>query len=94
MYDSSMKTDTYPLAVPRDLLRDLRKAARETGLSIADTMRQSMKLGLPKLREQLSTNALKPLTPEESRECWQTPDPEFDRLAAHCAGLPVPEPEE
>jgi hypothetical protein len=94
MYDSSMKTGTYPLAVPTDLLSELRETARETGLSVADTMRQSMKLGLPKLREQLSSRSLKPLTSAECRECWQTPDPEFDRLAAHCAGLPVSEPEE
>ena len=53
MYVSSMKTDTYPLAVPSDLMGELRRCARETGLSVADTMRQSMRLGLNKLVEQL-----------------------------------------
>jgi hypothetical protein len=53
-----------------------------------------VKLGLPKLQEQLSTCSLKPLTNAECRECWQTPDLEFDRLASHCAGLPIPELEE
>jgi hypothetical protein len=97
MYDSSMKTNTYPLAVPSDLLDDLRRAAQQTGLSMADTMRQSMKLGLPNLVERLSPDplkSLKPLTPAESRRCFATPDPEFDALAAHCASLPVPIPEE
>jgi hypothetical protein len=97
MQVSSMKTNTYPLAVPHDLLKDLRKAAQQTGLSMADTMRQSMKLGLPGLVERLSPDPLKnlkPLTPAESRGCFATPDPEFDALAMHCAALPVPMPEE
>ena len=46
-----MKSETYPLAVPSDLLKEVRKAVRKTGLSMADAMRQSMKLGLPKLIE-------------------------------------------
>jgi hypothetical protein len=97
MYDSSMKTNTYPLAVPSDLLKDLRKAAQQTGLSMADTMRQSMKLGLPGLVTRLSPDPvknLKPFTAAESKRCFATPDPEFDALAAHCASLPVPIPEE
>jgi hypothetical protein len=92
-----MKTSTYPLAVPTDLLRDLRKASQQTGLSMADTMRQSMKLGLPGLVTRLSPDPvknLKPFTAAESRRCFETPDPEFDALAAHCATLPVPIPEE
>jgi hypothetical protein len=92
-----MKTNTYPLAVPSALLKDLRKAAQQTGLSMADTMRQSMKLGLPGLVERLSPDPLKnlkPFTPEESRRCFAIADPEFDAFAAHCAALPVPIPEE
>jgi hypothetical protein len=61
-----------------------------------DTMRQSMKLGLPGLVQQLSSDPLanlKPFTPEESRRCFTTPNPEFDALAAHCAALPVSIPE-
>jgi hypothetical protein len=53
MYDSSMKSETVPLAMPKDLLREVRRTAEQTGLSMADTMRQSMKLGLHKLVEQL-----------------------------------------
>ncbi len=49
-----MKTETYPLAVPEDLLKEMRQLAKDTGLSMADAMRQSMKLGAPKLKEQLS----------------------------------------
>jgi hypothetical protein len=85
MYDSSMKTATYPLAMPKDLLNEVRTVAKATGLSLADAMRQSMRLGLPKLREQLCANRLTPLTPQECRQCWGTPDPEFDALEAAMA---------
>jgi len=48
-----MKSETIPLATPKDLLMEVRRAAKETGLSMADTMRQSMKLGLNRLVQQL-----------------------------------------
>jgi hypothetical protein len=53
MYDSSMKAETVPLAMPKDLLNEVRRAAKQTNLSMADTMRQSMRLGLDKLVQQL-----------------------------------------
>ena len=91
MYDSSMKSETVPLAMPSDLLREIRRAAKKTGLSMADTMRQSMKLGLPKLEAELSTerfNHLKPMSNEECRQCWEQPNAEFDALEEHMASLP------
>jgi hypothetical protein len=71
MYDSSMKSDTYPLAMPTELLNEVRQTAHETGLSVADAMRQSMKLGLPKLREQLSPGSLRPLTAKEVKAAFK-----------------------
>jgi hypothetical protein len=94
MHDSSMKSETYPLAMPPDLLTEMRQAAKRTNLSIADAMRQSMRLGLPKLVGQLSRNQLQPLTKEENRLAYQTPNPEFDGLEHHCAALPKRPPEE
>jgi hypothetical protein len=44
-----MRSKTFPLAIPKELLSEVRRAARKTGLSMADTMRQSMKLGLEQL---------------------------------------------
>src|ERR1700691_5640520 len=91
-----MKTDTYPLSVPPDLLGEVRQASQDLGLSMADIMRQSMKLGLPKLREQLSPDPLRNLTPlpkAESRRCYRQPNPEFDALEHHLASLPSPPPE-
>ncbi len=89
-----MKSETYPLAMPPDLLKEMRQAAKQTNLSIADAMRQSMRLGLPKLLEQLSSNQLKPLTETETRLAYETPNSEFDGLEHHCASLPKAPPEE
>ncbi len=91
-----MKSDTYPLAVPPELLGEVRRASRDLGLSMADIMRQSMKLGLPKLREQLDPEPpknLKPLSKAESRRCYQQPNDEFDALEHHLASLPSPPPD-
>ena len=88
-----MITDSFPLAVPPDLLGEVRRASEDLGLSMADIMRQSMKLGLPKLRDQLSPDPLKnikPLSRAESRRCYQQPNREFDALEHHLAGLPSP----
>ena len=88
-----MKSETYPLAMPAELLTEVRDTAKKTGLSVADAMRQSMKLGLPKLREQLGRlEPLKPFTASESRQAF-APDPEWDNLEATMARLPV-EPQE
>jgi hypothetical protein len=60
-------------------------------------IRQPTKLGMPDLVERISPDPLKnlrPFTPMESPRCFATPDPEFDALAAHCASLPIPLPEE
>ncbi len=94
MYDSSMKSETFPLAMPKDLLGQVRQAAKKTGLSMADAMRQSMKLGLPRLVEQLASDKLAPMTKEELQLAYRTPNPEFDALEHHCASLPKRLPEE
>ncbi len=85
--------------MPPDLLRKIRRAAKRTGLSLADAMRQSMKLGLPKLEAELSMKEqltrLKPMTQEESRKCWEMSNPEFDELEHHIPSNPyAPEPVE
>lgn len=88
-----MATTSIPLAVPPDLLEEIRTAARDTGLSQADVMRQSMKAGLPKVREQFKAQPkLKPFTEEEVRRAF-APDPYWDKLEEHMAKLPKPLPE-
>jgi hypothetical protein len=93
MYADGMAIETYPLTIPEDLLGEVRKAAEQAHLSMADAMRQSIRLGLPRLLNELNGHSVKPLTEEESRRCWQTPNAEFDALESHMALLPVPRPE-
>lgn len=93
MYDSSMKSETYPLAMPPELLSEVRQTAQETGLSIADAMRQSMRLGLPKLRSQLSVTKTKPMTPAETRRAF-APNKDWDALESAMAKRPVRPPED
>jgi hypothetical protein len=42
------KLSTIPLAIASDLHREIKRGAKETGLSQADVMRQSIRLGLPR----------------------------------------------
>lgn len=45
---------TYPLGLPDELMEEVRRTAADTHLSMADAMRQAIKLGLPQVREGLS----------------------------------------
>ncbi len=83
MYDSSMKSITYPLAVPADFLREMKQAAKETGLSTAATIRQSAKLGLPKLREQMAVGRVTnvaPLPDKVARALYSQPDDDAESI--------------
>jgi hypothetical protein len=93
MYVSYMKTGTYPLAMPDELLDEVRRTAKATGLSMADAMRQSMRLGLPKLREQLATASLKPLTEREIKVAFKR-DKDWEAFEAAMTNAPVWPPEE
>lgn len=88
-----MKTDTYPLAIPAELLEEVRRTAMDTGLSMADAMRQSMRLGLPKLREQLSSASLKPFTRKEIQSAFKK-DPDWEAFESAMTQVPVTPPGE
>ena len=49
-----MSQVTYPLGLPKALLDEVKSAARETGLSTADVMRQAIKFGVPRVRQAMS----------------------------------------
>lgn len=79
--------------MPDDLLAEIRAAARDTGLSQADVVRQSVKAGLPKIRKQYKAERrVKPFTKEEAKRAF-APDPYWDALEEHMAKLPKPLPE-
>jgi hypothetical protein len=85
-----------PLSMPDDLLAIVRETAQDTGLSQQDVMRQSIKAGLPAVREKFKgERGLKPFTKEEARRAF-APDPEWDKLEAHMAkhsAHSIPEPD-
>lgn len=86
-----MKNEAFELMVPPELLEQARLAARESGLSLADALRRSIKLGLPALRRQPArpdVGHLKPFTRAEAQRAF-APDPEWDRLEAIMASLPL-----
>ncbi len=47
-----------PVLMPEDLLQIVQAVAKETHLSQQDVIRQSVKLGLPKLREQFALDSV------------------------------------
>jgi hypothetical protein len=85
-----------PLSMPDDLRAIVRETAQDTGLSQQDVMRQSIKAGLPAVREKFKgERGLKPFTKEEARRAF-APDPEWDKLEARMAtrsAHPIPEPD-
>jgi hypothetical protein len=93
MYGSYMKCRTYPLAVPNELLKEVQQTAEATGLSMADAMRQSMRLGLPKLREQLGAARVRPFTATEIKAAFK-PDKEWEAFEAAMTNAPASPPEE
>jgi hypothetical protein len=78
-----MKTETYPLALPSELLQEARQTANETGLSLPDALLRSVKLGLPHLREQ-SVNAritnVPPLSEQAARDLYLLPDDDTEAI--------------
>lgn len=54
MEDFYVQTVPCPLRVPKDLMAEVESTAKSLALSKADVMRQSMRLGLPRLRERLA----------------------------------------
>lgn len=79
--------------MPDDLLDEVRQAAKDTGLSQADVIRQSVKAGLGKVREQFEVQQrLKPFTREEAVRAF-APDLEWEALESVMSRRPVPKPE-
>ncbi len=70
---------TIPVSFPADQVKEIESAATATGLSRQDVIRQSTKLGIPRLRDQLAvcngrvTN-VDPLSDEELARIYSAPD--------------------
>ena len=83
-----MKTEIYPLALPKEFYGKLRHAAGRTGLSMADVIRQSSKLGLPLLLEQLGSGRVTnvpPLPARTARALYAEPDDDAEAISLFMA---------
>lgn len=87
-----MKSETIPLLVPGELVEKLRSTAKRTQLSMADVMRQSMKIGLPRLEESLSplgrvTN-VDPLPEAAARKLYSEREDDMESIRQFIAAQP------
>jgi hypothetical protein len=88
-----MKSTQYPLQVPDDLMDEIESTAKTIRLSKADVMRQSMKLGLPKLRERLWVTSgrvtnIDPLPPGILSKLYREREDEEDSIRQFIAAQP------
>jgi hypothetical protein len=91
MYVSTMKSITYPIALPADFLNEFKQAAKEAGVSTADTIRQSAKLGLPKFREQTASGRVTnvaPLPDSVVRKLYAEREEDLDSIRRFIAAQP------
>lgn len=83
-----MATAVYPLPMDENLARELAKAAKVTGLTRAELMRQAIAFGLPTVVEALRkpsgrVTAVSPLPPTQARALYALDDddgPQIHRL--------------
>ena len=86
-----MKSETYPLALPDDLIQEARQAANEAGLSLPYAMCQSLQLGLPRLREQLAGGRITNVAPwpdNIARALYAQPDEDAEAIQQFMAAQP------
>ena len=91
MYVPSMKSVTYPIALPVDFLKEFKQAAEEAGVSTADSIRQSAKLGLPKFREQNASGRVTnvaPLPDNIARKLYADREEDMDSIRRFIAAQP------
>ena len=74
-----MKASAYPLPLDAALAREVTKAAKASGLSRAELMRQAIAFGLPKVAKELRKSppritAENPLPPKQARALYQQED--------------------
>jgi hypothetical protein len=86
-----MKSITYPLAMTPDFLSQMKQGAKQTGLSTADIIRQSAKLGLPKLLEQMGSSRVTnvdPLPEKLARQLYRDREEDMESIRRFVAAQP------
>lgn len=74
-----MKASAYPLPLDAALAREVAKAAKASGLSRAELMRQAIAFGHPKVAKEFRKSppritAVNPLPPKQARALYQQED--------------------
>ncbi len=85
------QTYTYPLPVPDDLLKEIQAVAKCTGLSMADIMRQCLKVGLPSVKERLAVGRVTnvdPLPSKVLRKLYDEREEDMDSIRSFIAAQP------
>jgi Ribbon-helix-helix protein, copG family len=80
-----MATTVYPLPMDPDLAREVAKAAKATGLSRAELMRQAIAFGLPTVVEALSKpsrriTSVDPLPAGQARNLYRQVDDDGQQM--------------
>jgi hypothetical protein len=79
-------TTLYPLRLSGELLRQIREAARGTHLEQSEVVRQSIRLGLPRLLKELSESSpltnVKPFPKGALARAYRHSDPGWNRVEA------------
>jgi hypothetical protein len=82
-----------PLSVPDELLAEVRKTAKRTNLSMQDVIRQSTRLGMPRLCEQLAAPAqrltnVEPLPRKVLEDIYSRPERDEEGIDGLIAAQP------
>lgn len=80
-----MASAVYPLPLNRNLARDVTRAARETGLSRAELMRQALAFGLPQVVRALRKPparlvAVDPLASRQAKALYQQEEDDREQI--------------
>lgn len=76
-----MSKQAYPLTLPPELLKQIRRIAKATNLSMADVMRQAIRFGAPQVARRLSNeDELTPLIADTWDKLGPAPTVNYDEL--------------
>jgi hypothetical protein len=89
-----MKNEKLPLSMPEELVGEVRRAAKKTGLSMAEIVRQSMTLGLARLlqeppRKEGRLTNVEPLPDEVLEKLYREREDDEESIRRFIAAQPM-----
>jgi len=89
------KSSSYPLLLPVDLQKQIKKAAKQTALSQADLMRQALRFGIPEVVARIGVEVplinVKPFAAGTLADIYRKKDQWSATEAAATAAQPAPD---